>query len=456
MSHILILSFLILAMLLAERILAVSVTRCKSGCHFIRRMPFLHPNAISLVRIPMGALSILLVHLGHWNAGILWFAFWMITDLTDGTIARNCDLETESGKWLDPLSDKFMYFPCLLYLSLGVNIQDEVRLDVWGVGLFMVIDTLGQASRLFSQKKAANSFGKAKTALVTILLSAVALYNIHPFPILNSTVVGYLLVSCNILAFLSFYCKVIPDVWYANSLTFANFICGLAAIWVVCRYGWFTRAFVLIFVGQFFDLFDGRLARKFGSTKRGAFFDDVADGTSFGLAVGCIIYRGLSDSETAIPPWLAAVLALFYTGCLLYRLYRFLHPDRPQIKGVFQGMPSPAGALLACSAVLVGMRFPQPVSGVMAAILVVVASCLMISNIPYLHFGQSLWPELPRAIKLLLLVVLVIFVNIVLVKKHDWEAGFIWFCAGLSLLYSFFAVKRRNNCPLDKEETPVQ
>jgi len=451
MSHILILSLLIIAMLLVERILSVSITRSKRGRDFIRRMPFLHPNAISLIRIPMGVLSILLVHLGHWDAGILWFAFWMITDLTDGTIARNCNLETETGKWLDPLSDKCMYFPCLLYLSLGPNIQQEVRLDIWGVALFMIIDILGQASRLFSQKKAANSFGKAKTALVTILLSAVAFYNIQPFPILTSTVVGYLLASCNILAFLSFYCKVIPDVWYANSLTFANFICGLAAIWVVCMYGWFTLGFVLIFVGQFFDLFDGRLARKFGSTKRGAFFDDAADGTSFGLAVGCIIYRGLSSNATAIPPWLAAILALFYTICLLYRLYRFLHPDRPQIKGVFQGMPSPAGALLVCSAVLAAMRFSHPISGIIAALIVVLASCLMISNIPYLHFGQSLWPNLPRAIKLLLLVGLLVFVNIVLVKKHDWEAVFIWFCAGLSLLYSIFAIKPRN-----KEEAPVQ
>jgi CDP-diacylglycerol--serine O-phosphatidyltransferase len=445
MSHAFLLLFIIVIMLLLERVLAVSLTRASKGREFIRRMPFLHPNAISLIRIPMGALSILLVHLGHWNTGVLWFAFWMITDLTDGTIARNCDLETETGKWLDPLSDKFMYFPCLLYLSLGPYIKEEVRLDIWGVALFIVIDTLGQASRLFSRKKAANYFGKAKTALVTILLSAVALYNIQPFPMLNSTIVGYLLTSCNILAFLSFYCKVIPDVWYANSLTFANFICGLAAIWVVCHYGWFTRGFVLIFVGQFFDLFDGRLARKFGSTKRGAFFDDVADGTSFGLAAGCIIYRGLNDIEGAIPTCLAAVLALFYIICLLYRLYRFLHPNRPQRKGVFQGMPSPAGALLACSAVLMGMRQAQPAGAIGAAVVVVIASCLMISNIPYLHFGQSLWPELPRAIKLLLLVVLVIFVNFVLVNKHDWEAAFIWFCSGLSLLYAIFAIKTRTH-----------
>ena len=114
-------------------------------------------------------------------------------------------------------------------------------------------------------------------------------------------------------------------------------------------------------------------------------------------------------------------------------------------------MPSPAGALLVCSAVLAAMRFSHPASGIIAALIVVLASCLMISNIPYLHFGQSLWPSLPRAIKLLLLVALLIFVNIVLVKKHDWEVVFIWFCVALSLLYSIFAIKRR-----DKEEKLVQ
>ena len=41
----------------------------------------------------------------------------------------------------------------------------------------------------------------------------------------------------------------------------------------------------------------------------------------------------------------------------------------------------------------------------------------------------------------MLLVVLVIFVNIVLVKKHDWEAGFIWLCLALSLTYAIFAVQ---------------
>ena len=64
----------------------------------------------------MGFIAAALAAHDHWSAATLWFAFFMITDLSDGTIARNCDLQTEMGKWLDPLSDKFMYFPVLFYL----------------------------------------------------------------------------------------------------------------------------------------------------------------------------------------------------------------------------------------------------------------------------------------------------------------------------------------------------
>ncbi len=440
MSPSLLLLLIILLMLLLERLSASYFTRQPWGCAFIRRCPLLHPNAISLIRIPMGTFSVLLISRGWWAAGILWFAFWMITDLTDGTIARNCDLTTEKGKWLDPLSDKCMYFPCLLYLSLGHNIHPEVRLNLWGVLVLIGIDTLGQFSRLFSRKKAANSFGKAKTALVTVLLSTIALYHLDPLALINSNVLGYMLFSCGLLAFLSVYCKIIPDFWYANTLTFANFLCGLSATWVVCRHNYFTWGFVLIFIGQFFDLFDGRLARKFGSTKRGAFFDDVADATSFGLAVGCVIFRGLSYGDSIIPSWLAILVAIFYSTCLIYRLYRFLRPTRHYPKGIFQGLPSPAGALLACSGVLAGMLSSHPLSNIASVLVVLLSSCLMISNIPYRHFGQSLWPAIPVALKLLLMVVLIIFVNIVLVKRRDWEFAFVWFCMLISVMYAFFAI----------------
>lgn len=440
MFHPLLVSLLVLGALLLERLGITWLTRHPRGREFIRRHPVLHPNGISLMRIPMGVISAWLVSRGLWDYAILWFSFWMISDLTDGTIARNCDLETETGKWLDPLSDKCMYLPVLFYMCLGANVDEAVRLPLWGVVLFTLIDTAGQFSRLFSQKIAANSFGKAKTALVTILLSILALHHLTPLTLLHPDVVAYLMISCTILAFLSFYCKVIPDIWYANSFTLGNFICGLAAIWVVCRYDWYTRAFLLVFIGQFFDLFDGRLARKFGSTKRGPLFDDIADATSFGFAVGCIIFCGLAYRAASVTVLAAACTSLIYIGCLIYRLYRFLNPTGPVRKGIFQGMPSPAGAMLACSAVLVGLRFPNSMSGYISIATVLLASALMISSIPYKHFGQTMWPGLPKPLKLLFLLGLLIFINIVLAKRRDWEATFVWSCLGLSLLYALWGI----------------
>lgn len=443
MLHPFLVTGLVLSILLVERLGATWLTRHPRGRAFIRRHWLLHPNGISLLRMPMGVISVWLVSKGLWDYAIIWFSFWMISDLTDGTIARNCDLETDVGKWLDPLSDKCMYLPVLFYLCLGDRIDAAVRLPLWGVILFTVIDTVGQFSRLFSQKVAANSFGKAKTALITILLGSLALHHLTPLNLLHPDMVAYLMISCNILAFLSFYCKVIPDIWYANSFTLGNFICGLASIWVVCRYGWYTRGFLLVFIGQFFDLFDGRLARKFGSTKRGPLFDDIADATSFGFAVGCIIFYGLAYRAASVSAPAAACLSAIYVGCLLYRLYRFLNPTRPVRKGIFQGMPSPAGAMLACSAVLVGLRFPGSLSGLISSSAVLLASLLMISSIPYKHFGQTLWPGLPKSLKLLFLLGLLIFINIVLVKRRDWEATFVWSCLGLSLLYALGGIARR-------------
>jgi CDP-diacylglycerol--serine O-phosphatidyltransferase len=433
------LSALVLLMLALERLIINGVTRHPHGRLWVRRFPLLHPNAISLMRIPMGLVSVWLAHRGNWSDAILWFAFWMITDLSDGTIARNCDLITETGKWLDPLSDKCMYFPPMIYFSLGANIHTPI--NPWLLGAFLLIDTLGQASRLISQKKAANSFGKAKTALATILLSAIALNQISPFWLITPQFVNALTLACVILAFLSCYCKLIPDIWYANSFTLANFLCGIAAI-ILAWHHRFILSLVLIFIGQFFDLFDGRMARKYGSTKRGPVFDDLADATSFGLAVGCIIYFCMANYEELVPPWMALSLAAFFVGCLLYRLYRFLHPTKDLPGGIFQGLPSPAGAMLAGSSVLIVRELPHPAFGPVAVVMVIIVSLLMISNIPYRHFARSIWPCIPRGVKLLLCILMLIF-TIVAITHKIYRSSFIWLCLISTVIYVVAGVDRR-------------
>ena len=426
-----ILVVVVLGFLGLERLLVTRCTRNEKGADFVRRHPVLHPNGISVVRMPMGVVSIIFAACGWWSISILWFSFWMISDLTDGTIARNCDLVTESGKWLDPLSDKFMYFPALVYFAMPGVLRHPLPV-VW-VCAFLFIDAAGQFSRLLIKKKAANYFGKAKTALVTILLATLALDRLDPLWFMTPAFVNLLTVSCVILAFMSAYCKVIPDLWYANSLTLANFLCGLAAIWSVFD-GHYLQAFVLVFVGQFFDLFDGRLARIYGSTRHGAMFDDVADATSFGVAIGYLIVRSLSG---AAPQWVVLFTAIVYVGCTVFRLYRFLHPTVELASGTFQGMPAPAGAMLAGSgALLFGEDLP-----LVGLLLIYVTAALMVSSIRYRHFARRIWPELGRTMKLLVFILLLIFVNIAIANK-DYARAFSLYCFVMGILYTLLGVDR--------------
>jgi CDP-diacylglycerol---serine O-phosphatidyltransferase len=419
----------VIVILLVERIVVTRVTRSPRGREWVRHTPLLHPNGISLLRMPMGLVGVWMAHQGWWEASTLFFGFWMISDITDGTIARACELETESGKWLDPLSDKFMYFPALVYCAVAGNVRVPLP---WGwVTTFLLIDALGQASRLVIRKQAANYFGKAKTAFVTIVLACTALDQMQPLWFMSDRFVYAVTVSATLLAFLSVYCRVIPDSWYANSLTLANFLCGTAAIWNVFV-GHPLRAFVLVFLGQFFDLFDGRMARLYGSTRHGPIFDDIADGTSFGLAIGYLIVQEL---QPGIPPLLAGVVGGGYVVCVIYRLYRFLRPTTPLAPGIFQGMPSPAGAMLAGSAVLLfGEHAPW-----LALALAVTSALLMISNLHYRHFARRIWPVLPRVAKLLVCILFVIFVDVALAHRN-FSLFFSLFCFLLGVTYAVYGL----------------
>jgi CDP-diacylglycerol--serine O-phosphatidyltransferase len=428
MIHVAIVAAIILLMLLAERLGVIALTRSEKGCQWVRSHAILHPNTISLVRMPMGALSMFFWLRGWQDLALLWFAFWMITDISDGTIARNCDLVTEKGKWMDPLSDKLMYFPVLFMFSHWGPVP-----RFWMVAIIL-IDSFGQSARLFTQKKAANYFGKVKTALITTLLTLVAFNHFGELPFMTDNFVYLLTLSCAILAFLSVYCKIVPDLWYANSLTVANFLCGWAAIYSACT-GHPNRAFLLIFAAQFFDLFDGRLARKFGSTKYGAILDDVADGTSFGLAIGVLIACQIKSNAPALPMAfpVAIMLALLYFGCVIFRLYRFTKPTVELPAGIFQGLPSPAGAMLAGSSVLLfGNNFPLAVG------MVLLTSFLMVCNVRYRHFGHQIWPTLPNGMKVVCFILILIFLSMCMSDKKNYAGLFQLFCFSMAWLYVLY------------------
>jgi len=77
------------------------------------------PNIITLLRIAATPFAVWLILEGH----LLW-AFWVfviagVSDALDGFIAKQFDMETELGKFLDPIADKALLVS--VYVSLGIE-----------------------------------------------------------------------------------------------------------------------------------------------------------------------------------------------------------------------------------------------------------------------------------------------------------------------------------------------
>ncbi len=448
---------IVLGILAIERSIFLTATRREKGIQWIRAHRWIHPNPICLYRIPMGIITLLLWRHAPEFAGIF-CAFWMLTDMTDGTVARGCDLGTPTGEWLDPLSDKFMYIPVLFMFTYvhpanyyqGINFTSYETLSLVPVIAFTIIDVVGQLSRVFIEKKAANSFGKAKTTVVCTLLIFMALkYTCFEafmsIPLISRINMDYLMWACTILSFLSFYCKVVPVTWYANSLTLMNFICGATAIpmalseafpMAISEQNGIIKAFVLIFIGQFFDLLDGRTARKFGSTLRGALFDDIADGTSFGIAIATIVFVTIQTLGVAV----AAVISVIYLSCVFFRLYQFLKNKGVNPPGIFIGVPSPAGAMLAGSSAILFIDRP-----VIVATITLLAAVLMVSKIRYKHFGQRIWSNFPNGLKLTLFAIVLVYITILFKAQKPLSDAFAFFCFSMISLYILLGVDTKKS-----------
>lgn len=134
-------------------------------------------NQISLVRIPMAAGIAILISQDHLLlAGVL-YALTAALDFLDGAVARYQDEkgiapgETESGKWLDPLSDKIVNQTILF--TLGWNYLPHALLYACA-GIALALTVLRpMKKRLGLGDGRANSFGKMKmwveVALITVL-----------------------------------------------------------------------------------------------------------------------------------------------------------------------------------------------------------------------------------------------------------------------------------------------
>ncbi|MBF9071312.1 CDP-diacylglycerol--serine O-phosphatidyltransferase [Streptacidiphilus fuscans] len=175
----------------------------------------------------------------------------------------------------------------------------------------------------------------------------------------------------------------------ADLFTLGNAVCGFLAIYCTTTgvliphlTGVATSgdrrsaatAVTLLLIGSMCDLFDGLVARKLRSSALGAELDNLADLISFGIAPAYfVVVWGMTagGAHQRIGAGIAIVVLL----AVVLRLARFSCTEaRP---GVFQGMPSPMGALTVISIVLLNPPF------VLGAIGIVAVAALMVSQVEY-------------------------------------------------------------------------
>jgi CDP-diacylglycerol--serine O-phosphatidyltransferase len=159
----------------------------------------------------------------------------------------------------------------------------------------------------------------------------------------------------------------------ANLFTFVNITAGLSATYFITQNN-FTLAIILAWIGGAFDIFDGKIARKYKlSNEFGVQLDSFADFLSFVLVPVFLIFQasyvtGLSN----IWLFVAAVVSIYYVISGLRRLIQFnLNADAGEVEKYFTGVPTPLGAILLWLVYLTNAYEFLPAYGVLGFMLII-------------------------------------------------------------------------------------
>jgi len=153
-----------------------------------------------------------------------------------------------------------------------------------------------------------------------------------------------------------------------NIITLLNVFCGSVAV-IFAANGNFVMASIFVFLGIFFDFFDGLVARKLDvQSDLGIQLDSLADMITSGLVPGIIMFKllslvvnpsdafisddwnsyfSLSGVKASFLPFLAFLIPM----ASAYRLGKFNIDENQQT--YFIGLPTPANTLLIVSLPLI-------------------------------------------------------------------------------------------------------
>ena len=196
-----------------------------------------------------------------------------------------------------------------------------------------------------------------------------------------------------------------------NGLTLCNSLCGYAAILVTLQaykhvddqhamatiFAWSAG---LILFAMVFDMFDGFTARLLhASSLHGIQMDSLADMTTFGVAPATLVavmahnMRHIERAGEFIP---ICMLCGIYLGCAALRLatYNVHAMYEKKSSDVFTGLPSPGAAAALCTIILFAAT--EKGSNTLREYFrylptyAMLLGFLMVSQVPYPHFGKYL------------------------------------------------------------------
>lgn len=159
----------------------------------------------------------------------------------------------------------------------------------------------------------------------------------------------------------------------ANLFTFVNITAGLSATYFITQNN-FIFAIILAWIGGAFDIFDGKIARKYNlSNEFGIQLDSFADFLSFVLVPVFLIFQAIyANSFLGGELFIAGIVSIYYVISGLRRLINFnINSDAGEVAKYFVGVPTPLGAILLWLVYLANIYLNAPAALVLIFMLLI-------------------------------------------------------------------------------------
>ena len=238
-----------------------------------------------------------------------------------------------------------------------------------------------------------------------------------------------------------------------NILTLVGVCLGISSIKFSLDLN-FKMAVIFIILAAIIDALDGRIARLIkGTTDFGKELDSLTDFVSFGIAPAFIIYFWELNSYGKLG-W---AVTLIYSVCCVLRLARFnltKYGDNESWKqNYFEGVPSPIGALLILSPLILELSEIGNVINIpyFVPIFTLLIAILLISKVPTYSFKKiKIRPGLTIFI---LFVIGVSFVTLMFFTFETLIAFSLLYLLSIPLAcFTFYKNKKLNKSEILEEE----